>query len=116
MIDGSPSPDLPFIHKEGLQLIQATYRTQDEAAQKITNGLDRLLSDAIPGYLEQPEGESRKCSKNTRNHIQTQRVSQHESHMGNLSEQYRAHGLSGLLSVSRWQSYGEERKDTQQRL
>lgn len=39
MIDGSPSPDLPFVHKEGLRLIQATYRTQDEAAQKITSGL-----------------------------------------------------------------------------
>jgi hypothetical protein len=39
MIDGSPSSDLPFVHKEGLQLIQATYSTQDEAAQKITIGL-----------------------------------------------------------------------------
>jgi len=40
MLDGDPSPDLPFMHKEGLQLIQATYASQAEAGQKITSGLN----------------------------------------------------------------------------
>jgi hypothetical protein len=48
MADGAPSPDLPFIHKEGLQLIQASYRTQDEAAQKISGGLTEFYRTQYP--------------------------------------------------------------------
>jgi nitrate/TMAO reductase-like tetraheme cytochrome c subunit len=48
MLDGNPSPDLPFIHKEGLQLIQATYASQAEAGQKITAGLDDFYRTQYP--------------------------------------------------------------------
>ena len=40
MLDGTPSPELPFVHKEGLQLIQATYSSQAEAGEKIVAGLE----------------------------------------------------------------------------
>ena len=33
---GSPNPALPFVHKKGLELIQAEYKSQDEAAAKTT--------------------------------------------------------------------------------
>ena len=39
MLNGSPNPALPFIHKKGMELIQAQYASQDEAAKKITSGL-----------------------------------------------------------------------------
>jgi hypothetical protein len=37
---GRPNPSLPFVHKEGLELIRATCTSQDEAATKITSGLE----------------------------------------------------------------------------
>jgi nitrate/TMAO reductase-like tetraheme cytochrome c subunit len=49
MLDGAPSPNLPFVHKEGLQLIQATYSSQAEAGQKIVAGLDGFYQKQYPG-------------------------------------------------------------------
>ena len=48
MLDGTPSPSLPFVHKEGLQLIQATYASQAEAGQKITAGLEDYYRTQYP--------------------------------------------------------------------
>jgi len=48
MLDGSPSPDLPFVHKQGLQLLQATYRSQAEAGTKIVTGLDDFYRTKYP--------------------------------------------------------------------
>jgi nitrate/TMAO reductase-like tetraheme cytochrome c subunit len=48
MLDGDPSPDLPFIHKEGMQLIQATYASQAEAGAKIAAGLDDFYRTQYP--------------------------------------------------------------------
>ncbi len=48
MLDGSPSPDLPFVHKEGLQLIQAKYSSQAEAGRKIVAGLDDFYRTKYP--------------------------------------------------------------------
>jgi hypothetical protein len=40
MQGGGVNPGLPFIHKKGLELIQAQYGSQAEAATKITAGVD----------------------------------------------------------------------------
>jgi nitrate/TMAO reductase-like tetraheme cytochrome c subunit len=48
MVDGTPSASLPFIHKQGLQLIQATYSSQAEAGQKIAAGLDDFYRTQYP--------------------------------------------------------------------
>lgn len=48
MVDGTPSPDLPFVHKQGLKLIQATYSSQDEAGKKIVAGLDEFYRSQYP--------------------------------------------------------------------
>jgi nitrate/TMAO reductase-like tetraheme cytochrome c subunit len=48
MVDGTPSPDLPFVHKQGLKLIQATYASQAEAGKKITAGLDEYYRTQNP--------------------------------------------------------------------
>jgi hypothetical protein len=48
MLDGNPSPDLPFMHKEALQLIQATYASQAEAGTKIASGLDDFYRAQYP--------------------------------------------------------------------
>jgi len=48
MVDGSPSASLPFVHKEGLQLIQAEYASQAEAATKIASGLEDFYRTQYP--------------------------------------------------------------------
>jgi nitrate/TMAO reductase-like tetraheme cytochrome c subunit len=48
MLDGTPDPNLPFMHKQALQLIQATYSSQAEAGQKITSGLEDFYRSQYP--------------------------------------------------------------------
>ena len=48
MLDGNPSPELPYVHKEGMQLIQATYASQAEAGEKITAGLENYYRTQYP--------------------------------------------------------------------
>lgn len=48
MSQGHPNPSLPFVHKEGLELIKATYNSQDEAATKITSGLEDFYRSKYP--------------------------------------------------------------------
>ncbi len=40
MQDGGVNPALPFVHKKGMELIQAEYTSQASAAAKITSGLE----------------------------------------------------------------------------
>jgi nitrate/TMAO reductase-like tetraheme cytochrome c subunit len=48
MVDGTPSPSLPFVHKQGLKLIQATYTSQAEAGAKIVTGLNDFYRTQYP--------------------------------------------------------------------
>ncbi|MGC2619116.1 MAG: NapC/NirT family cytochrome c [Acidobacteriaceae bacterium] len=48
MVDGNPSPSLPFVHKQGLALIQATYKSQAEAGAKIVSGLNDFYRTQYP--------------------------------------------------------------------
>ncbi len=49
MVAGTPSASLPFVHKQGLALIQADYTSQDEAKTKITSGLESFYRSQYPG-------------------------------------------------------------------
>jgi nitrate/TMAO reductase-like tetraheme cytochrome c subunit len=48
MAEGAVSPDLPFVHKESLQLLKADYATTDEARQKIPAGLEAFYRSTYP--------------------------------------------------------------------
>jgi nitrate/TMAO reductase-like tetraheme cytochrome c subunit len=48
MVDGTPSPTLPFVHKQGLKLMQATYSSQAEAGAKIVTGLNDFYRTQYP--------------------------------------------------------------------
>jgi nitrate/TMAO reductase-like tetraheme cytochrome c subunit len=45
---GSPDASLPFVHKEGIALIKANYNSQEEAASKITGGLENFYRTQYP--------------------------------------------------------------------
>ena len=51
MADGAISTDLPFVHKEGLELLKATYTSQDEARVKIPAGLENFYKTTKPEVL-----------------------------------------------------------------
>ncbi len=51
MVDGVISPSLPWVHKEGLQLIQAKYASQDEAKIKIPEELTAFYQKTDPDVL-----------------------------------------------------------------
>ena len=46
MSEGAISPDLPWVHKEGLELLKANYATEAEAAVKIPAAAAGLLRRA----------------------------------------------------------------------
>jgi nitrate/TMAO reductase-like tetraheme cytochrome c subunit len=48
MVAGSPNTSLPFIHKEGIALIKGNYSSREEAASKITGGLENLYRSQYP--------------------------------------------------------------------
>jgi TPP-dependent 2-oxoacid decarboxylase len=48
---GAVSPDLPFVHKKGLELLKASYASQEEAAQKIPTQLQAFYQAQNPGVL-----------------------------------------------------------------
>ena len=52
MADGAISPDLPWIHKEGLELLKATYTSQDEAKVKIPQQLNAFYATQRPDVLQ----------------------------------------------------------------
>jgi nitrate/TMAO reductase-like tetraheme cytochrome c subunit len=51
MEQGAISPDLPWIHKEGMELLKATYATQDEAKEKIPEQLQAFYKASHPEVL-----------------------------------------------------------------
>ena len=48
MADGAISPDLPWVHKKGLELLTAAYQTEAEARQKIPAGLEQFYKTEHP--------------------------------------------------------------------
>jgi nitrate/TMAO reductase-like tetraheme cytochrome c subunit len=48
MAAGTPSPSLPFIHKQGLALLEAAYSSQEDATAKITAGIENFYQTQYP--------------------------------------------------------------------
>ncbi|MFZ0746609.1 MAG: NapC/NirT family cytochrome c, partial [Terracidiphilus sp.] len=51
MSDGPVSPELPFVHKEGLELLKANYASQDEARAKIPADLTAFYRSNYPQVM-----------------------------------------------------------------
>ncbi len=51
MAEGAISPDLPWVHKEGLELLKANYASQDEARAKIPVALEAFYRSGNPQVL-----------------------------------------------------------------
>jgi len=53
MADGAVSPDLPFVHKKGLELLKANYVSDEEARTKIPAALTAFYRSEHPEVLAQ---------------------------------------------------------------
>jgi nitrate/TMAO reductase-like tetraheme cytochrome c subunit len=51
MVEGAVSPDLPWVHKEGMELLKATYSTEAEASAKIPAQLEDFYRTQHPEVL-----------------------------------------------------------------
>jgi len=51
MSEGAISPDLPWVHKEGLELLKATYASEEEAGTKIPLELQAFYSSQHPDVM-----------------------------------------------------------------
>jgi nitrate/TMAO reductase-like tetraheme cytochrome c subunit len=56
MQSGTPNPALPMVHKKGMELIQAEYASQDDAAAKITAGLQDFYRTQYPAIYNGQRG------------------------------------------------------------
>jgi len=56
MADGAISTELPFVHKEGLELLKANYASQAEAKTKIAQGLMGFYASSKPEVLKTKAG------------------------------------------------------------
>ncbi len=63
MAQGSPSASLPFIHKQGLVLLKATYTSQEDAAAKITSGLESFYRSQYPAVWNGQRSEIDQAAK-----------------------------------------------------
>ncbi len=52
MAAGAISPTLPWVHKEGLQLLKATYSSQDQAGAEIPRQLEAFYRQSDPSVLQ----------------------------------------------------------------
>ncbi len=62
MAAGKISPALPYVKKEGVALLQAKYETQNEASQKIANGLEQYYKEKYPAVYNSQRAEISKAA------------------------------------------------------
>ena len=118
---GSPNPALPFVHKEGLELIQAEYASQAEAAAKITAGWTTSTSTQYPAVWSGQRGAVEAAAQSLvaiykRNVFPEMKVTwgTYPSGMGHSAPGHNP--IAGMLPLPRREPYVEGREDDHERL
>lgn len=63
MAEGTPSPKLPFVHREGLSLLQAKYVSRADAASRIRSGLEQFYRSKYPDLWTQQQAQIDRAAK-----------------------------------------------------
>ena len=118
MADGAVSPDLPWVHKEGLELLKANYATEAEASAKIPAAACGLLSHpASRGAGTQRQTLVKSAGEELVTLYSQNVFPVYEGDLGDASQPHRPHELSGLLPLPRWRPLRQGRQgDHHQRL
>jgi nitrate/TMAO reductase-like tetraheme cytochrome c subunit len=92
MADRAINPDLPWVHKEGLELLKASYSSTDEARQKIPAGLDNFYKTQHPDIYAAKSADIKAAGDGlvnifTRNVFPEMKVTwgTHPNHIGHMS-------------------------------
>jgi hypothetical protein len=92
MADGAISPDLPWVHKVGLELLTANYQTEAEARAKIPAGLQQFYRTQHPEVLAAKSAQVRAAGEAlvnifTHNSFPEMKVTwgTHPNHIGHMS-------------------------------
>jgi hypothetical protein len=108
MASGAISSDLPWIHKEGLALLNGTYSSQEMPVSRFRSNFRPSIARRIPPCSPRKLLWSTR-RQGTRGALRPECLSVHEGHLGNPSQPHRPHGISGLLPLPRWQPRSERR-------
>ena len=92
MADGAISPELPFVHKQGLELLKASYASDDDARTRISGQLTAFYRARYPAVL-QSKGALVKAAGEELATLYTQNVfpemkvtwGTHPNHIGHMS-------------------------------
>jgi hypothetical protein len=92
MADKAISPDIPWVHKEGMELLKANYATTDEAREKIPAGLENFYRTQHPDVYAAKSAEVKAAGESlveifTHNVFPEMKVTwgTHPNHIGHMS-------------------------------
>jgi nitrate/TMAO reductase-like tetraheme cytochrome c subunit len=63
MTKGAPDASLPFVHKQGLALVKASYSSEEDATAKITSGLEDFYRTQYPQIWNQQRPQIERAAK-----------------------------------------------------
>jgi hypothetical protein len=92
---------LPFVRREAVKLLKATYTSEEAASAEISRTLRDFYRSQYPAGLHVTAAGRRKSRSGCRGDLPAQRLPRDERHVRHLSEQHRPHGLSRLLPLPR---------------
>ena len=110
MATGAISPNLPWIHKEGLSLLNGTYTSSGTGRHSDPPATSGLLSYAESRRALAECSSGRSGGQGARHALQPECISLYERDLGNPSQSHRSHGLPGLFPLSRRQPHCKERR------
>ena len=107
---------LPFAKKKGVEILKGNYLSRDEAAQKIPAAFIKFYQDTYPAIYAQRQAEIAASAKEVLAVWNRNIFPGDESHLGRLPDEYRAHGFSRLLPLSRRRPQRQGRQEYLARL
>jgi len=81
MAEGAISPELPWVHKEGLALLKASYASQDEAKSKNSAELEAFYRSQHPEVLTS-NAQKVRPPRSVSHSLRRERLSLHEGDLG----------------------------------
>ena len=96
---GRISPTLPFVNKKAIELLKATYSSNEEASRIIQTTLTGFYQQNYPAISSQRSGDISERRDRDRSNLQPERVSRSESYVGHLPQQSRTYRLPGVLPL-----------------
>ena len=87
MAAGRISPDLPFIHKEAIELLKVNYRSRQAAETELPEALREYYQKNYPAVYNSQRAAIEISAQRNPLHLPGKCFPRNEYHLGNLSQQ-----------------------------